>query len=57
MNDQQLIKQLGREFDQDFGHLDFWWLSKKRKNEVYQDVAKRAIWLIRENDKFEKGHK
>ena len=53
MKDEHLIQAIEREFDKDFGHLDFWRLSKKWKKKVYLDAAERMIWLIRENDKFE----
>ena len=53
MNDGALIADLMLEFDRDFGHLDFWWLSKEWKKKVYHDVAKRVLWIIRENEKFE----
>jgi len=48
--DRPLIDDLVRQMDQSFGHLDFWWLSKKWKKIVYQQMAARLIWIIREYD-------
>ena len=57
IDDVHLIQDIERQFDQSFGHLDFWRLSKKWKKKVYYDVAKRMLWLIRENDKYEEEQK
>lgn len=50
--DKTLIENIVLQLDQSFGHLDFWWLSKKWKNITYEEFAKRVIRMVRDYDEM-----
>lgn len=48
MNEKELIDQIAHFLDIEFGHLDFWQLSKKWKNIRYKSVAETIYHMMKD---------